>query len=257
MTPYPELDAVLADIVDVAVAALGEAFIGAYLEGSFALGAGDLAGDVDFIVVVDGDVRAEAESALRSLHRDLPSRDGFWNRHVEGSYARVQDLGDSSSMGRDWLFVDHGSTELVPDPHGNDPVHRWTLRERGLVLAGPPPLELVAPVTPEDLRAAMREELPQLQDRSDEWLDYEIGWCQRYLVVAFCRELFTLVTGAVDSKRAALDWAAATVDPRWQSLLAQVVADRAPFDPAEKPRPGSVHAARAFAAYARGWAAAR
>lgn len=257
LTPFPELDAVLAEIVERAVAALGGSFVGAYVEGSFALGAGDLASDVDFFVVVDGPISAAAEAGLRCLHHELPARDGFWNKHVEGSYPPLRDLGDRTTMGRDWLFVDHGSTELLRDPHGNDPVHRWTLRERGLVLAGPPPTRLVAPVTAADLRAVMRAEIPHLQALSDSWLDYTVAWCQRYLVTNFCRELFTLTTGTVDSKRAALDWAMSTLDPRWKPLLTQVISDRAPFDRAEAPRPGSVDAAVAFAAYATGWAAGR
>jgi hypothetical protein len=141
------------------------------------------------------------------------------------------------------------------DPHGNDAVHRWVLREQGLVLAGPLPASFVAPVSAEELRAEMRRELPQLQRLSDEWLDYDIGWCQRYLVINFCRELFTLATGTVSSKRAALDWAAETLGPRWRPLIAQVIADRAAWDPDERPPAGSVAASKAFAAYALEWVA--
>jgi hypothetical protein len=257
VTAYPELDAVLAEITVRAREALGGSFVGAYVEGSFALGAGDLASDVDVFVVVDGPVTDGAREGLAALHRELPARDGFWNKHVEGSYPPLADLRDPQAMGRPWLFVDHGDDTLAPAPHGNDPVHRWVLRERGLTLAGPPPASFVAPVSAEDLRGEMRRELPELRGLLDAWLNYDIAWCQRYLVINFCRELFTLVTGTVDSKRAALDWARDALDPRWRPLLDQVIADRAAFDPAESPRPGSVAAAFEFAAYATDWAAAR
>ena len=46
-------------------------------------------------------------------------------------------------------------------------------------------------------------------------------------------------------------WAGEHLDPRWRPLLAQVIEDRAlGWDPAEPPRPGSLDAAYAFAAYA-------
>jgi hypothetical protein len=40
-TPYQELDALLADLVREVRDILGDTFVGAYLQGSFALGAGD------------------------------------------------------------------------------------------------------------------------------------------------------------------------------------------------------------------------
>jgi hypothetical protein len=86
-------------------------------------------------------------------------------------------------------------------------------------------------------------------------LDYDIAWCQRYLVTDFCRHLFTLTHGTVTSKSGALVWAAEALDPRWRPLFAQVAADRAAWDPGERPRPGSVQAAWGFTAYALDWAA--
>ena len=51
-TPYPELNSVLEELVASVKAALGEAFVGAYLQGSFAVGDFDRHSDVDFIIVV-------------------------------------------------------------------------------------------------------------------------------------------------------------------------------------------------------------
>jgi predicted nucleotidyltransferase len=73
VTAYPELDLVLAEITAQAQDALGPAFVGAYVEGSFALGAGDLASDVDFFVVVDGPIavapRQRCERSTASCRR--------------------------------------------------------------------------------------------------------------------------------------------------------------------------------------------
>ena len=49
-TPYPELNSVLEDLVASVKATLGEAFVGAYLQGSFAVGDFDRHSDVDFII---------------------------------------------------------------------------------------------------------------------------------------------------------------------------------------------------------------
>lgn len=48
-TPYPDLNEVLDDFVASVVTALGSDFVGAYLQGSFAIGDFDQNSDVDFI----------------------------------------------------------------------------------------------------------------------------------------------------------------------------------------------------------------
>ncbi|WJE00770.1 hypothetical protein [Streptomyces antimycoticus] len=63
-TPYQELDALLADLIGTARSILGDTFVGAYLQGSFALGAGDLHSDCDFIVVTTVLPSGAAEAEL-------------------------------------------------------------------------------------------------------------------------------------------------------------------------------------------------
>ncbi len=63
--------------------------------------------------------------------------------------------------------------------------------------------------------------------------------------------LYTLDSGKVTSKKAALVWAS-TREPRWRPLFQQVLKDRAlGFDADTAPRPGSVRTTLAFADYAR------
>lgn len=50
-TPYPELNQVLDELVSRIEQILGSSFVGAYLQGSFAVGDFDRHSDVDFIVV--------------------------------------------------------------------------------------------------------------------------------------------------------------------------------------------------------------
>ena len=100
-TRYADLNGVLHDLVTGAQSALGETFVGAYLQGSFALGAGDLHSDCDFVVVVRARPDAAQEAALRALHRDLPRRDGHWFKHLEGSYAVAGDLRSVEGLGRE------------------------------------------------------------------------------------------------------------------------------------------------------------
>lgn len=258
LTPYPQLDGVLAQIADQARDVIGADLVGVYVEGSFALGAGDMYSDVDFFVVMKTAWTPSREQRVRAFHRELPTRSEHWAQHVEGSYALLADLLDPAGIGRQWLFIDHGHREMTWDTHGNDAVHRWVLREHGLVVSAPPPADVVASVAAGDLQAEARRDLPGLLAALLGWLDLDVAWCQRYVVITYCRVLVTLVTATVLSKRQALEWAIQTLDPTWRALLAQTLADRSRgFDPADPPRPGAVDAALAFASYALGRAADR
>jgi hypothetical protein len=250
-TPYEELDGVLTELVAAVREILRDTFVGAYLQGSFALGAGDMESDCDFIVVATALPRGSTESALRSLHDEIPTRPGFWTKHLEGSYTDVASLRSSSGLGTPWLYCDHGHRELTWDTHCNSLHTRWILKNRGVVLDGPPITKLVDEVSPEELRASMREALERLKDDLLTWLPLGIAWSQRYLVSNFCRVLYTLDTAEVASKRDAMEWAREHLDPKWRPLLEQCVEDRAlGWSPAEPPRPGSLEAAFEFAAYA-------
>lgn len=249
-TRYAELNGVLHDLVTGAQSVLGGSFVGAYLQGSFALGAGDRHSDCDFLVVVRERPDAEQESALRALHAELPHRPGFWNRHLEGSYAVAADLRTVGGLGRSWLYVDHGSDRLEWSEHCNQPWTRWILREHGITLVGPCAVELVDPVPDALLRERARAGLATLAADVLDWCPPTVAWCQRYLVVQAARSLYTVRTGEVASKRDALRWTMVHGDPGWRPLLQQVLADRdCGLDPLARPRPGSMEAAREFAAY--------
>ena len=255
VTPYPELDAVLADLVGSARDILGDTFVGAYVQGSFALGAGDLNSDCDFIIATTVLPAGRIETALRRLHDEIPTRDGYWPQNLEGSYADVASLRTLAGSGTPWLFNDHGHRELIWDTHCNNPHARWILRHHGIRLAGPPVEEVVDEVPPEALRAEARAALPEVLAGVRQWAPFDIAWTQRYLVSTYCRVLYTLHTGAVTSKRGALDWAHDALDPRWRPLLVQVLADRSlGWDPSQPPRPGALEATYEFAAHAESFA---
>lgn len=257
-TPYPELNGLLAELVEHARGVFGDDFVGAYLVGSFAVGDADLQSDCDFLMVVRYPIGPERERAVRELWQELPLRDGFWTGHLEGSYADAEALGDLDRIGEPWLFIDHGHREMEWSDHCNREVVRWSLRERGVTLIGPPPPSFVAPVPAETLSERMRRDLPTLTEDILDWANPGHSWTQRYLVTTYCRVLYSLVTGEVTSKRRALEWGIRTLDPRWRPLLEQVRDDRDTDIPWDcPPRPGGYDAALAFATWCRDWAASR
>lgn len=280
-TPFGELNAVLDHLLQGARTALGDNFIGLYLQGSFAVGDAGQGSDCDFLVVTRRDLDAGELSAVRALHRaihDLPYL--HWRNQLEGSYAPAPILRRWSVEPRDppgepraagwtdagWCgaparaypfwYLDHGSDTLIRSEHDNTQVVRWSLREKGVVVAGPPIAGLIDPVTPDMLRAEVRATMGLALALGLEPMCY-VAW-QVFWTGLYARMLHTLETGAVHSKKESLTWAAGTLDPRWRGLLL-AARDASKGDPtaADPPDPVAVAATRAFARYAVDAAEAR
>ncbi|MFB7109717.1 aminoglycoside adenylyltransferase domain-containing protein [Streptomyces sp. NPDC056291] len=254
-TQFAELNEVLRELTERAARILGDNFVGAYLQGSFAVGDADIHSDCDFLIPVRGPITRSQEAALRAMHDEIPKRTGHWTRHLEGSYPDSTALRGLEGLGRPWLYIDHGSRTMEWATHCNTEVVRWALREYGVTLTGPDPKDLVDPVGPDVLRARMRDYARDfVADHA--WLGYDVAWSQRYAVTTLCRILHTLETGRA-SKRAALLWAADHLDLRWSGLIRQVLDDRRlGLDFNDPPRPGSVERTVAFAEYVKATAGA-
>lgn len=251
-TPFRELNTVLQELTERAAEILADNFVGAYLQGSFAVGDADIRSDCDFLIPVHRRIAASQETGLRALHDELPTRPGHWTGHLEGSYPLEAELRTLDALGANWLYIDHGWREMQWSTHCNSEVVRWSLRECGVAIAGPDPKTLVDEVSAEVLRARMRGYAEEFLPGLLTWITLDIAWAQRYAVTTFCRILHTLDSGQVTSKRSALLWAGDNLDPEWTGLIAQTSADRPlGYDPDQPPRPGSVDRTLAFAEYAK------
>jgi hypothetical protein len=78
---------------------LGDNLVGAYLQGSLAVGDFDTASDVDFMVALREDIPIMRVDVLHQLHREsLPTP---WAQNFEGSYAPLFALRRLSTEPRD------------------------------------------------------------------------------------------------------------------------------------------------------------
>ena len=219
-TPYAELNSVLEELVTSVRDALGNAFIGAYLQGSFAVGHFDRHSDVDFIIAVNEELSEDQVAALQAVHARVYGLDSEWAKHLEGSYFPATSLRDYHQRGTPLWYLDHGSQSLVRSDHCNTLVVRCVIRDRAVVLAGPNPRTLVDPVPPDALRREIRD---TMRDWGKQILDdpnrYRNRFYQGFIVLSYCRMLHDLVEGRPGSKQAGATWAKASLDPVWSPLI--------------------------------------
>ncbi len=199
---------------------LGNYFIGAYLQGSFAIGDFDQHSDVDFIVVVEEDLTSNQVDALQVMHDQVYQLDSEWARHLEGSYFPREILRDKSKTGKQLWYLDHGARSLIRSEHCNTIVVRWIVREKGVTLAGPPPKTLVDPISEEFLRAEIFETLTKWgKEILDDPSRYNNRFYQSFIVLSYCRMLHDLYRGYPGSKREGAEWAKSVLDRSWVILI--------------------------------------
>lgn len=221
------LRSVLVDFAERVQTALGDNLIGVYLKGSFALGAGDVHADVDFLVVTRQALDPEEESNIREIHRHMPTKPEHWAHVLEGSYATVDQLRQRADPNQSWLYVDNGQREMELSAHDNTETFRWVLKNRALVTTGPPADSLL----PEVPTQALRDEAAALavQRHHEALSDPEYlsnGWGQPHEVLTQCRMLYSASTGQVAGKNDAARWCLTVLPTEWHQLVEAAIADR-------------------------------
>jgi predicted nucleotidyltransferase len=217
---YPDLNDLLRELIYNLQQILRGHFIGAYLQGSFAVGDYDQHSDVDFTIVIDEELAAGQVNALQGMHARLYDLEIRWAQHLEGSYFSRDVLRDLSQRGGELWFLDNGSRALIQSDHCNTAVVRWVMREKGIPLAGPPANTLIPPISAEVLRGEIAE---TIEEWGQEILDnpdrFSNRFYQGFIVLSHCRMLHSLQTGRVESKVAGAEWAKKNLDPAWIELI--------------------------------------
>ena len=221
-TPYPDINAVLDELLSSVRVVLGNSFIGLYLHGSLAYGDfNPQTSDIDFLVVTGTRLPIETFFALKDMHARLFASGMAWSQSLEGAYIPKEDLRrhNPALAPIPWLGVDgHFALETL----GSDWIlQRWILREKGLSVFGPPLKPIIDPISAQDLKEAVHASL------RDWWSPpfpsperFQSGEYQAYAVLTMCRSLYVLDHGAIASKPEASRWAMETLDERWQTLIA-------------------------------------
>ena len=202
-TSYPELNMVLKELVERVQNILVQKFVGAYLQGSFAVGDADERSDVDFMVIIKEELTEKEVQDLEAMHSNLYEYDSEWAKHLEGSYIPLDLLNRAEIVGIQKLwYIDNGSRVLELSDHDNQWVVRWVLREHGVALAGPESKSLMEPILESNLKGEVRK---VMLDWGKEMLDnpekLKSRWYQHFAVMSYCRMLQTLDGASLSTGR--------------------------------------------------------
>src|SRR5260221_3312928 len=128
-TPDPDLNAVLHELVTGVQAVLGDNFVAAYLQGSFAVGDWDNDSDVDFLIAIEHDVSDADLPTLQAMHGRIYDLESNWALHLEGSYFPKPTLKRGGPTGGPLLDLGNTSLKLIRANHANKLVVARVTRE--------------------------------------------------------------------------------------------------------------------------------
>lgn len=248
-TPFADVNEVLAHFRDQLLALLGDHFLSMVLVGSLALGDFDPASsDIDFIVVTKTDLDETAVHRLQALHEQFATSGSPWAARLEAVYVPQAALGPQSSMTALYPQVEKGEPLVLMALEPGWVFQCWTLRERGIAVAGPNPRTLAAPADRQAAPAVRQAMAAAVVAIAGEWLHAahnDLSWLDwlrerphhTFVLQTLCRLLYSLATGEVTSKPRAVQWAQQTLDPPWPALIQRALAAR---DHPEPLAPGEI-----------------
>jgi predicted nucleotidyltransferase len=226
LTPYTDINTLLALLLSRIQAILGKKLIGLYLFGSLVAGDFDYgSSDIDLIAATSTYLDKEEVERLKAMHEDIALKEKAWDDRIEVGYIPLDELRRYNPHFQQPL-ISPGEPFHVTEVGASWVINRYIMREKGIAVYGPPPKTLVDPISREERIQAVR-------GRIQDWKEYveslEFGVSrksQAYAILTMCRILYSLTYGEFVSKKAAALWAEENLPPEWSSLIRRAFAWR-------------------------------
>jgi predicted nucleotidyltransferase len=201
---------------------LASKLLGLYLWGSYVVGDFDpRISDVDVVAVLAADLAEEDFAALEVMHDALAERFPAWEGRIEVAYATVVTL-DRPAEGGEIVRISPGEPLNRRRSDERWVVDWYVVRERGMALFGPPPAQLLAPISRQKFIESVRANVASRNDLAD-WAKGPQR--QAYAILLLCRALRTTMHGDQLSKPGAGRWAQQVL-PHWADLIGRAIAWR-------------------------------
>ncbi len=221
-TPFEPVNLLLSQLVENLGSILGDNFVGCYLFGSLAVGDFDPAtSDVDILVATFRKLNQIEIDQLSNFHRELFRSGKPLATELECFYVAKPDLQNFIEGKSTCYKVDRGSGNLQLETLDADwIINSFSLHNHGKVVVGPTVNTVLAPVSVEELRGAIRNLMeswwyPMANHRKK----LEHPGYRFYAILTMVRMLATFEINEIISKKAAVTFSHNRLDERWKRLV--------------------------------------
>lgn len=216
MTPYSEVNELIARILSSLQSILGKKLVGFYLCGSLVIGDFDLrVSDIDLTAALTSNIDEQEFAALQQMHNDLARKYKEWDNRIEVCYLSLAALNSVRSRTSQIANISPGEPFHMRESSKEWLSDWYLLRERGVTLYGPPPQEIIEPISHDEFMQTIKAHARAW----GEWVqDMRTHKGQAYAILTMCRALYTWRNGEQVSKRQAALWAQQEL-PQWSQLI--------------------------------------
>jgi hypothetical protein len=216
ITPYPDTDDLLRDLLQRMQGILRDRLLGLYLYGSLVTGGFDPGvSDADLLAVIGSTLTEEEAAELHAMHDAIAAEYTAWDDRIEVTYVPAQALKtfrtEESTIGA----ISPGEPFNVKSAGREWLMNWWMVRERGVALHGPPPSAYIDPITRQEFLENVREHTLLWMA----WLEEERTLPpQAYVILTACRAMYAVEYGEQVSKKRAARWARGRY-PEWSGII--------------------------------------
>jgi hypothetical protein len=220
ITPHPDINQLLGDLLDQMQRILGQKLVGLYLYGSLVSGDFDRdTSDIDLLAATESDIDDQEFQQLQSMHNDLIARNQYWRNRLEIAYLSITALKTFRTHTSKIAIISPGEPFHIKEAGKDWLINWWVVREQGVVLFGPAPSTIIDPISKQEF-------LEVVQAHTRSWRDWIADMrdqpSQAYAILTLCRALYAYNNGEQVSKKQAALWAQERF-PQWASLIQQAL----------------------------------
>lgn len=224
LTPYQDVNDILAGLADELQETLQDQLVGLYLTGSLTYGDFDKgSSDIDFLAVLTQQLSDEQLEQVKQIHEHKASEFPEWAKRIEGSYITNEMLANDNPPEQPRPYVNNAKMNSYR--YGNEWVlNLYVLHECGIALVGPAAKDFFPKISIERVREFSKKDLhddwqSKLDDlKAFDHEGYEPSHIQAYAILTMCRVLHRAKNENVASKRVASAWVKENY-PQWRELI--------------------------------------
>jgi len=205
LTPYPDIDKLLNDVLHQIRWILDKKLVGLYLYGSLVSGDFDRGvSDIDLMAATTTDIDDKEFDRLQQLHLEFIDDHPEWDNRIEVAYLSVAGLRTFKTRASRIAVISPGEPFHFKKAGKEWLINWWLVRERGIALYGPDPKTLIGPISQEEFLDSVREHAQRWRKGVR---DSRNRKSQAYARLTLCRALYAAIYGEQVSKREAALWA--------------------------------------------------
>jgi hypothetical protein len=199
------VNALVGELVKNIQAVLGANLTGIYLYGSLVWGDFDTdISDIDLLAATTTRIDENEFARLDSMHSHFGQSHSQWNERIEIAYWAEQDLRNFKTEPGQVALISPGEPFHRKEAGYDWLINLYLIQEKGLILAGRPARELIAPI-------ARSEFIQAVKNQASEWDAWVIHALhsrpyQGYAILTLCRALYVIKNGEQVSKKKAAEW---------------------------------------------------